>query len=60
MSEWTTDTRPGYRSKIIQHGDVTIVVHRPELTKAEQAKREQHILDVLAREMRGYLERCAS
>lgn len=60
MSSWTTDTRPGYRSKTIQHGNVTIRVHRPELTAQERAKVEQQVMDVLAREMRGYLKRCAS
>lgn len=47
MSNWTTDARPGYRSKTIQRGNCTIVIHRPVLTKEETAKRERQVLNAL-------------
>lgn len=46
-SEWRTGIKPGYRTKVIQHGSGTIYIHRPELNQAEQAKREQDILHAL-------------
>jgi hypothetical protein len=39
VSQWT-QTGNGYRTKTIKRGKVTIVVHRPELTDKERAKRE--------------------
>ena len=47
MSDWTTDIRPGYRSKTIKSGNCTIVIHRPLLTKEETAKRERQVLDAM-------------
>lgn len=47
MSNWTTEARPGYRSKTIKSGNITIVIHRPVLTKEETAKRERQVLNAL-------------
>ena len=47
MSDWTTDARPGYRTKTIRSGNCTIVIHRPLLTKEETAKRERQVLDAM-------------
>lgn len=47
MSQWK-NTTPGYRSKTIQVGSATVIIHRPELTKEEQTKREKDVLDALA------------
>ena len=47
MSDWTTDARPGYRTKTISSGNCTIVIHRPLLTKEETAKRERQVLDAM-------------
>ena len=46
MSEWRNE-RPGYRSKTIQNGPVTIIIHRPELSNKEAADREQRITEML-------------
>ncbi len=57
MSEWTTDARPGYRSKTIRSGNCTIIIHRPLLTKEETAKRERQVLDAMEGMMRERLLR---
>lgn len=49
MNEWT--------SKTIQHGSITVVVHRPVLSKEETAKRAQQVQTVLGSTMRTYIER---
>jgi len=41
----------------LQHGNCTIVVHRPDLTKEETAKREQQVLTVLEAAMKTYIAR---
>lgn len=47
MESWT-DTTPGYRTKTIQRGNVTIVVHRPTLSDKEKAKRERVVETALS------------
>ena len=44
-------------TKTLTHGCVTIVIHRPELSSAERAKREQTLQDRLPRILREYLKR---
>ena len=34
-------------TKTIKHGNCTIVIHRPDLTKAESATRERAVTDAL-------------
>jgi hypothetical protein len=46
-SEWQTDIREGYRTKIVKMGNCTIEIHRPILTPDEQRKREKQIIDAL-------------
>lgn len=58
MSEWTpSQTCPGYREKTIQRGDATIIIRRPILDGAEQAKREKQAKEILANVMRNYIRR---
>lgn len=57
MSEWTTEIRPGYRSKTLQHGSVTIIIHRPELSKDEAVKRERRVKEVLAASLKYSIHR---
>ena len=58
MSDWTpSQTCPGYREKTIQRGATTIVIRRPILDAAEQAKREKHVQDALGCVMRDYIKR---
>ena len=49
MSEWTTQT--------LQFGRATIIVHQPELTEKERAKREQQVHDAMSSVMREYYKR---
>lgn len=44
-------------TKTIQHGAVTIIIHRPVLDEKERAKREQQVKDTTATVMRDYLKR---
>lgn len=44
-------------TKTIQHGAVTIIIHRPVLDEKERAKREQQVKDTTASVMRDYLKR---
>lgn len=58
MSDWTpSQTCPGYREKTIQRGDVTIIIRRPILDEAEQAKREKYVQDTLGTVMDHYIRR---
>lgn len=41
--------------KTIQHGSCTIVIHRPELTATERAKREHQAKETLERVLREYI-----
>lgn len=49
MSEGTSTT--------LRHGNCTIVVHRPTLTKEERAERERQVLTVLEATMKNYIYR---
>ena len=49
MSEWT--------SKTIRHGNITVTVHSPVLSKEEAAKRARQVETVLGSTMRTYIER---
>lgn len=46
-----------YQTRTIRHGSCTLIVHRPELSDAERAKREQAVRETLARELRSYTTR---
>lgn len=43
--------------KTIHHGSATIIIHRPQLTRAEQAKREQQVLAAVSQIVRGQVKR---
>ncbi len=45
------------RTTTLQYGNVTIIVHRPELTEKERAKREQQVQDAMGGVMREYYKR---
>ena len=58
MTDWTlSQTCPGYREKTIQRGPATIIIRRPILGAAEQAKREKHAQDTLGCVLRDYTKR---
>jgi hypothetical protein len=46
-SAWREIT-PGYRTKTITRGNVTIVIHRPILSDKERAKRERAVETALS------------
>lgn len=52
---WTTDVRPGYRTKTLQYGSCTIVVHRPILSDEERGKREREVVTAMESAMRDYI-----
>lgn len=58
MNDWTLSAEhPGYRCKTIQRGTYSVTVLRPELKPEEQAKREGHAREVIARTIKNYLIR---
>jgi len=49
VNTWTASPEhPGYRTKTLKRGNCTIVVHRPELTDKERAKRERIVESALS------------
>ena len=44
-------------TQTLQHGNCTIVIHRPVLAKDEAAERERQVLTVLESTMKTYIER---
>lgn len=60
METWKpAPDRPGYRRKIIQRGPATIVIDRPELSEAAQAKAQSKARTALEGTMRDYYSRNA-
>lgn len=58
MSEWTvSESSPGYRTKTVKYGNCTIIIERPILSPAEQAKREAHVKTTAERVLRDYYMR---
>ena len=58
MNDWIeSQTCPGYREKTIQRGAATIIIRRPILSAAEQAKREKHARNQLASVLKDYQRR---
>lgn len=54
-TEWASSPdHPGYRVKIINRGDFTIQIFRPELDADERTKRENHVKAVAERALRDY------
>lgn len=46
-AEWITGIHEGYRTKVIRVGNATIEINRPILSPAEQAKREDAVIQAL-------------
>ncbi len=44
-----SEIKEGYRTKTITRGNVTIVIHRPELTDQERARRMKQIKEAATR-----------
>lgn len=45
--EWVTGLKEGYRTKVVQIGNCTAVIHRPILDDQERARREEQVRDAL-------------
>ena len=45
---------PGYRCKLIKHGNTTIRVFRPILTDKDRQRREQQIMSAVGKILRNY------
>lgn len=45
---WLDGIEPGYRTKIVKHGNATIYINRPILTPEVRDRRERAIVDALA------------
>lgn len=57
-TEWApSPEHPGYRVKIIERGNCTIEILRPELSAEEQKKRETHVTRVAESVLRDYYKR---
>ncbi len=48
---------PGYITKTVKKGNVTIEIYRPELDKAERTRRERQIKTVLEKTLPTYYYR---
>lgn len=58
MTEWAeAPENPGYRVKVIQHGNCTIRILRPILDKTERTKRENYVKAVAESTLRDYYKR---
>ena len=57
-TEWVdAPEHPGYKVKEIKHGNCMIQIFRPELDKAERAKREAHVKAVAEKTLLNYYKR---
>lgn len=58
ISDWTESTEhPGYRVKVMKHGNATLEVYRPILNDAERKKIEAHVKAVAERTLYNYYKR---
>lgn len=58
MNDWkVSETKPGYRTKTLQHGNCTIIINRPILDPAEQKRREDQVCKGVERGLRDHLIR---
>lgn len=57
-TEWAAaPEHPGYITKTIKKGNVTIEIYRPELDQAERTRREKQIKTVLEKTLSPYYYR---
>ena len=57
-TEWAdSPEHPGYKVKIIKHGNCTIQVLRPDLDERERKKRENHVKAVAEKTLFNYYKR---
>ena len=47
MNQWE-QTKPGYRTKTVKSGGITVIIHRPELPPETYRKREKEVERALA------------
>ena len=57
-SEWTESLdHPGYRVKVVKHGNATLEIYRPILDPVERAKREAYATAVISSALSSYYRR---
>lgn len=55
-SAWVrSPEHPGYRCKTVQHGACTILIRRPDLSEAEQKKREELVGIAIERTFKNHI-----
>lgn len=60
METWkTAPDRPGYRCKELQRGNATIIIYRPILSEAEEAKAKEKTRTALENALQEYYSRTA-
>lgn len=56
--EWAdSPENPGYKTKVIKHGNCTIHILRPDLDERERVKREAHVKAVAEKVLLNYYKR---
>ena len=59
-SEWRTDVRPGYRTKVVAVGpECYATIHRPILSEPERMRREEEVKEAMLRLARTSQKRTA-
>ena len=53
QDQWQTNQKDGYKTKTVQIGNCTVIVHRPLLDADEQARREEQVRNAL----RGFIRK---
>lgn len=57
-AEWAdSPENPGYKIKVIKHGNCTIQILRPNLEDRERTKRENHVKAVAEKVLFNYYKR---
>ena len=57
-TEWAdSPEHPGYRTKVITHGNCTIHILRPVLDSAQREKVEKHVKEVAESTLANYYKR---
>lgn len=57
-TEWVdSPEHPGYKTKVIKHGNCTIEIFRPDLDPRERAKREAYVKAVAESTLLNYYKR---
>lgn len=57
-TEWVDSTEyPGYKERVVKHGNCTVYLYRPILDDTERKKRENHLKRVAESVLASYYKR---